>query len=157
MAIAAKLKHYLDDRGVKYIHTIHSPAFTAQEVAAAERVKGRYFAKTVVVRAGAKKFALAVVPAERRVRLPELARAMGEARAELATEEEFEGLFPGCERGAMSPFGGLYGLEVYVDRALAADEYIVFNAGTHRDSIHMRYEDFDALAKPRVADFAERL
>jgi Ala-tRNA(Pro) deacylase len=52
----------------------------------------------------------------------------------LATEAEFSSLFPDCEPGAMPPFGSLYNLPVYVDESLAADEAIVFNAGTRRDA-----------------------
>jgi Ala-tRNA(Pro) deacylase len=74
----------------------------------------------------------------------------------LATEQEFSSLFPDCELGAMPPFGSLYNLPVYVDESLAADEAIVFNAGTHRDAIRMRYDDFVRLAKPRVCSFAQQ-
>ena len=65
-------------------------------------------------------------------------------------------LFPDCELGAMPPFGSLYNLAVYVDESLAADDAIVFNAGTHRDAIRMRYDDFVRLAKPRVCSFAQK-
>jgi Ala-tRNA(Pro) deacylase len=44
-----------------------------------------------------------------------------------------------------------------VDRSLTADEYIVFEAGTHTDAIKIRYSDFERVAKPRVAEFAEKL
>jgi Polymer-forming cytoskeletal/Aminoacyl-tRNA editing domain len=74
----------------------------------------------------------------------------------LATEQEFSSLFPDCELGAMPPFGSLYNLPVYVDESLAADEAIVFNAGTHRDAIRMRFDDFVRLAKPRVCSFAQQ-
>jgi Aminoacyl-tRNA editing domain len=63
----------------------------------------------------------------------------------LGTEQEFSSLFPDCELGAMPPFGALYNLPVYVDESLAADEAIVFNAGTHRDAIRMRYGDAQGL------------
>jgi len=45
---------------------------------------------------------------------------------------------------------------VYVDETLAADEEIVFNAGTHRDAVRMRYADFVRLATPRTGSFAEK-
>src|SRR2546426_11992426 len=77
-------------------------------------------------------------------------------RRKVATEQEFSSLFPDCELGAMPPFGSLYNLPVYVDESLAADEAIVFNAGTHRDAIRIRYDDFVRLAKPRVCSFAQK-
>ncbi len=54
----------------------------------------------------------------------------------------------------MPPFVELYGLPIYVDESLAADEEIFFNAGTHHDAIRLRYADFAKLAKPFVCTFA---
>jgi Ala-tRNA(Pro) deacylase len=45
---------------------------------------------------------------------------------------------------------------VYADESLAAEEAIVFNAGTHRDAIRIRYDDFVRLAKPKVCSFAQK-
>jgi len=49
-----------------------------------------------------------------------------------------------------SNFGNLYGLDVYVDDALARDEQIVFNAGTHTELMQLDYFDFERLVQPRV-------
>ena len=54
----------------------------------------------------------------------------------------------------MPPFGNLYDLSVYADKSLAEDETIVFEAGTHTDTMSMKYADFERLAKPTVAEFA---
>jgi hypothetical protein len=54
----------------------------------------------------------------------------------------------------MPPFGNLYDLPVYVDRALAEDETIVFAVGTHTDTMSMKYADFERLVKPQPAEFA---
>jgi Ala-tRNA(Pro) deacylase len=75
-------------------------------------------------------------------------------KVKLAIEEEFQGLFPDCEIGAMPPFGNLYDLQVYVDTALAEHPHIVFQAGSHVETISMAYSDFADLAQPEVADFA---
>jgi Ala-tRNA(Pro) deacylase len=72
----------------------------------------------------------------------------------LASEHELEWLYPDCERGAMPPFGPLYKQRVFVDSALAEEEQIVFNAGTHGDAVCMRYDDFAMLTKPVVGQFA---
>jgi Ala-tRNA(Pro) deacylase len=73
----------------------------------------------------------------------------------LATEEEFEDMFPGCDVGAMPPFGNLYGMEVFVAEKLAEDEEIAFNAGSHTELIKLSYKDFERLVKPTVARFAK--
>jgi len=150
---ANKLKDLLDQHRVKYVSVRHSTAYTSQEVAASAHVKGRNMAKTVVVRLSGK-LAFAVLPAKYNVDLGQLAKAAGAGDAELAAEEEFEKLFPGCEIGAMPPFGNLFGLPVYVDQTLTRDEEIAFNACSHTELILMSYEDFKRLATPRVGSFS---
>ncbi len=76
--------------------------------------------------------------------------AMGADKAELATEEEFEELFPECELGAMPPFGNLYDMDTLVAESLTEDEEIAFNAGTHKELVKMSYSDFAELAQPKV-------
>lgn len=149
---ATKLKEFLNSRGVRYVGIAHSPAFTAAEVAASAHIAGRDFAKTVIVKiAGA--MAMVVLPANRRIALADLRELLGTHDVELATEAEFRGRFPDCELGAMPPFGNLYGLTVYVAQSLAEEESIAFNAGTHREVVRMRYEDFAAVVQPVVMDF----
>jgi Ala-tRNA(Pro) deacylase len=75
----------------------------------------------------------------------------------LATEKEFAALFPDSELGAMPPFGNLYNLPVYVDTSLTEDEEIVFNAGTHVDTIRIKYKDFVKLVQPKVIEAAIRV
>jgi Ala-tRNA(Pro) deacylase len=94
------------------------------------------------------------LPAPAHVDLEALRRVTGARSVKLATEQEFQGLFPGCEVGAMPPFGNLYGLPVWVDEALAKDPTIVFNAGTHREAMRMKFADFARLVTPREAALA---
>jgi Ala-tRNA(Pro) deacylase len=149
---ANKLKEFLDSRGVKYVSIRHSPAFTAQEVAQSAHVSGRDFAKTIVVCTDSG-MAMVVLPATRRIVLSDLREMMQVPHVRLASEQEFRDLFPDCELGAMPPLGHLYGMPVYVEESLAEEPEIAFNAGTHTEVIKMRYEDFEALAKPVVLSF----
>ena len=153
MPILTKLREYLDKQGVKYEVLSHRQAFTAQEVAEAQHIKGRELAKVVMLRS-AGEFFMAVLPAPYRVDLDLAQGVVGRREVHLATEEEFSGLFPQCEAGAMPPFGNLYGLPVYVDQSLTRDDDIVFNAGTHTQTVRMKYADFARLVQPRVAAFA---
>ncbi len=150
---ARKLKEFLDSQGVKYVSITHSRAYTAQEVAASAHIRGKEFAKTVMVKLDGK-MAMAVLPATRRVDLDALKQASGAQRAELATEQEFQYMFPECETGAMPPFGNLYGMEVYADASLSEDEEIAFNAGSHIEVIRMAYKDFERLVQPKIANIA---
>jgi Ala-tRNA(Pro) deacylase len=147
-----KLKDYLDKNRVTYVSIRHSTAYTASAVAASAHVKGKNLAKTVIVKLDGK-LTMAVLPAKYRVDLEALRAASLSGSAELATEEEFAKTFPTCEEGAMPPFGNLYGVPVYVDRTLAEDEEIAFNACSHSELIQLPYETFARLVKPKVASF----
>ena len=148
-----RLREFLEKQKIPYQREVHRTAYTAQEVAAEEHIPGKIMAKTVVVKAD-NRFVLAVLPASVRTDLEKLKAGLGAQEVRLATEFEFTGLFPDCEVGAMPPFGNLYGISVYVDTSLAKDEEIVFNAGTHEDTIRMKYADFARVAQPQVLDFA---
>jgi Ala-tRNA(Pro) deacylase len=150
--ILSKLKEFLDRNGVRYEVRLHQTAYTAQEVAAAEHVPGREMAKVVMVRDGGE-YLMAVLPAPYHVALERLGKAAGRAGLSLATEADFARLFPGCEPGAMPPFGNLYGIPVWVDESLTRDEEIAFNAGNHEQTVHMRYADFARLVQPKTGSF----
>jgi Ala-tRNA(Pro) deacylase len=150
------LKNFLDQNGVKYVVISHSPAFTAQEIAAKAHISGEEVAKTVIVKID-DRLAMAVLPASLKVDLPELQQAIGAGRIEIAKEEEFRSRFPECDLGAMPPFGNLYGMDVYVADNLVEDEEIAFNAGSFTELIKLAYSDFERLVRPRVLHFAARV
>lgn len=147
------LRQYLDTHNVRYTVISHSPAYTAQGIAALAHVPGQELAKTVVVRVDGK-LVMAILPASFQVDLNLLKQATGAKTAELASEDEFKERFPECETGAMPPFGNLYGMDVVADERLAKDKEIAFNACSHRELIRLSWEDFKRLAAPKVAKFA---
>lgn len=131
----------------------HSVAFTSQQIAALAHIPGKDLAKSVVVLLDGK-LALAVLPASHQVDLERLRAGAQANSVRLASEFEFKDRFPGCETGAMPPFGNLYDMPVYVDETLTRDKVIAFNAGTHHELIRLSYDDFARLVKPVVACFA---
>ncbi len=148
-----KLKDFLDSNNIKYVTITHSSAYTAQQIAASAQIPGKELAKTVMVKLDGK-MAMAVLPASYRVDFDQLKDAAKASKAELASEREFEDLFPECDVGAMPPFGNLYGMEVFVAESLAEDEEIAFNAGSHTQLIKMSYKDFESLVMPKVVRFS---
>lgn len=144
-----KLQEFLDSHHIKYVRIIHSPAYTAQKIAASAHIPGKTLAKTVMVKVDGK-VAMAILPASKQVDFKLLREATGAAQVELAREREFMDLFPDCDIGAMPPFGNLYGMEVYVAKTLTEDEEIAFNAGSHTELIRLAYKDFETLVKPRI-------
>lgn len=152
MAISARLKAFLTAHKIKYKSQKHPLAYTAQEIAAEEHVPGRQLAKCVLVKSE-KGVALAVLPAVHLVNLAKLKTVLKAKTLRIATESEIKQTFPDIEVGAMSVFGGLYGVPVLVDKALTESEDIVSNAGTHTETIRFRYRDFEKVAKPKVGSF----
>lgn len=150
-----KLIEFLKEKKIKYSSITHPTQYTAQEIAAVAHVPGKKLAKTVIVKIDGK-MAMAVLPATYKVDFDLLKEAAGANVVELAHEEEFQSLFPGCDVGAMPPFGNLYGMDVYVAKALAEDDEIAFNAGTHTELIKLAYDDFENAVKPKVVEFREK-
>jgi len=148
-----RLKEFLDSNNIKYVSISHSPAYTAQAIAASAHVSGKELAKTVIIKVDGKT-AMAVLPASYQVDFDKMKEATGAGSVELATESEFKDLFPECEVGAMPPFGNLYEMDVFVAAKLAEDEEIAFNAGSHTELIRLAYKDFERLVKPKVIVFS---
>src|SRR6266850_8501303 len=134
-----KLKEFLDREKIKYLSIVHSTAYTAQEVAASAHVTGKELAKTVIVELDGK-MAMAVLPANRKIVLQDLREVTGCDLVKFASEEQFQKKFPDCETGSMPPFGNLYGMDVYIAEALANNDEIAFNAGSHTEVIRLAYK-----------------
>lgn len=142
-----RLKEFLDKEHVKYVTIGHSPAFTAQEIAAIAHIPGKELAKTVIVKVDGE-LAMVVLPASDSVHLGHLREKLGTRDVELAREDEFKNAFPDCETGAMPPFGNLYGMKVFVDQVLREDEEIAFSAGSHDELIRLPYAEYERLVHP---------
>jgi Ala-tRNA(Pro) deacylase len=99
---------------------------------------------------------MTVLPADHQIDLEKVERVVGKS-VSLARENEFKSLFPDSAVGAMPPFGNLYGLPTLVDKHLAEQDYIVFEAGTHTDAIIMNYRDYEKIVNPQVEDLSIKL
>jgi len=152
MAIPASVSDFLDRHQVRYSVFTHPAAYTAQEEAAAAHVPGRDWAKVVVCVADDRPV-LAVLPAPQKVDLRKLKDATRATSVRLAREDEFKGLYTDCEIGAMPPLGPLYRQDVVLERALANMREIVFDAGSHHESIRMPYLEFVRVVRPTIAAF----
>ena len=94
-----------------------------------------------------------VLPAPAHVDLLQVASVVGKP-VRLAHEEDFVTAFPDCEAGAMPPFGNLYDIPVYVDTSFHGAHTIVFPAGSHRQTVSLKFDDFERLVRPVVAPIA---
>jgi Ala-tRNA(Pro) deacylase len=149
---AKKLREYLDSLNVDYVTITHPLAYTSQHIASVTHIRGKELAKTVMVKINGK-MAMVVVPASYKVDLELVKKAAGSKQIELASETEFQDMFPECEAGAMPPFGNLYDMKVFSEEKLAEDEEIAFNACSHQELIKLAYKDFARLVKPQIGKF----
>ena len=148
-----RTQEFLDEQEARYVIISHSPAYTAQEIAASAHIPGKDMVKVVVVSID-QRMALAAVPATCDVDVEQLRVVAGAKEVSVATEGEFAASFPGCALGAMPPIGLLFGMETYMDHALAKEQYIAFNAGTHCDVIAMKFNDYRRISHPKLVHIA---
>lgn len=154
MPILTKLKEMLDGAKVPYEVFNHPLAYTSQEIAARQHVSGNEIAKVVMLEVD-RTLVMGVIAGSHKICLDTVRSSLGASRVRLATEDEFVSRFPGCEIGAMPPFGNLFGMRVIVDPALEKDKTIYFNAGNHVQTVRLAYKDFIALVKPQIAHLVE--
>jgi len=152
--ISTKLKEHLDNAGVTYKGHPHPPAYTSLEIAQSVHIPGHEMVKSVILKADEEKLIMAVLSANDAANLDVLREEIGCARLRLASETEFGGAFPTCKPGAMPPFGGIFGLPTYCDVNLSRNREIEFNAGSHDETIRMRFEDYQRVADPTMIQFA---
>jgi Ala-tRNA(Pro) deacylase len=153
MSIPKHISEFLDSQGVWYQHFTHSLAYTAQGIAHAQHISGKHLAKVVMVMADGS-LIMAVVPGNHRVDLLRLGEILNADSIRLAAEDEFKDIFPDCDLGAMPPLGNLYKLDVWMDASLKSHPHILFNAGTHSETILMSIADFDRMVQPKIGAFS---
>ena len=152
MGLPARLADVLKRERLPYTVFRHPPAFTALEQAQASHIRGRCAAKVVICIADDKPIQ-AIVPAHYRVDLERVRQLAGAFSIRLALEEEIAAIYPEFEVGAAPPLGTMYGHRVFAEECFVGEPEMVFNAGTHTDSLCMHYGDFAEIVRPTVGIF----
>lgn len=136
----------------------HAPVRTSEEAA---KVRTGYTlhqgAKALILRIknkGEKYFVMAVIPGDVRLDSQKFKTIVESNDIRFATENEILSITYGVLPGGIPPFGNLFGLEVYVDSEVLANEKIIFNAGDRRVSLGMKSNDYKKLVNPSVVDIA---
>jgi Ala-tRNA(Pro) deacylase len=142
MTIAPTLQRHLD-RNVTYELITHEATMSSTRTAQACHVSGDCLAKGIVLRHNGG-YMLAVLPASRHLRLPDLKVEIG-ADVDLADEGEIERLFPDCAPGAVPPVGECYDLDVIVDDSIQQPPEIYLEGGDHTTLVHLSQAQFTRL------------
>jgi len=143
MTIAPTLQKYLADHAVAYDLVPHPPTESSLRAAETCYIPSDRLAKGILLR-DPTTYWLAVVPASRRVRLPDLKEEIGEPVA-LANEGEVSEVFHDCARGAIPPVGPCYRLDVIVDERIEQQPDLFFEAGDHQTLVHVSQSEFARL------------
>lgn len=144
MSIPSRLSNYLARRGASYEVQAHDPSRTSAETARTAQVLPHQLAKSVIL-GDDDGCVMAVVPADRMVRIGQLASLLGRHELHLADEEQIAELFDGCERGAVPPVGMAWGIETIVDDELENIDVVYLEAGDHEHLLRLDHAQFHAL------------
>jgi len=153
MAIPKKTKAYLDKRMAKYDEMTHKTVYTAYDVAQTLKKELREIAKSLLIAAD-KAYIIAVVPAHMRIDLGKLKKSLKAKKVSLPKEKVMVKIFK-VKPGAMTAFGGLHKVEVWVDKSLLKTKDVIFSAGNFTDSVRMKAKDFIELEQAKLSDFTK--
>jgi Ala-tRNA(Pro) deacylase len=132
----------------------HPRTETAVDEARALGVPADEVAKTVVL-VTSSGYVRAVLPASERLDLRKARRLLRDDTARLASEAELVLAYPTFELGAVPPFAGPVGDCVVVDKQLAFSDSVVFEAGSHSESVRLKTTDLLVVAEAEIADLCE--
>lgn len=154
MAIPSKIIKYLDVAKASYKVVKHKTVYTAYDAAQTLKAKLGDIAKTLVVKAD-KIYVLAVLPASRRLDLGKLKKIVKAKKIEIAKENVMKKMFK-VKPGAVTPFGEIYKIPVFIDKSLLKAKKIIAGAGTYEDSVVMAAKNFLKATKGVTGDFSKK-
>jgi Ala-tRNA(Pro) deacylase len=146
MSIPSRLSRYLEQRGAHYEVVAHAPSRSSVETARSAKVSPHQLAKSVIVEDDIG-CVMAVVPADKAVRLGHLSQLLGRKLLRLSDEDRIARLFDDCDRGAVPPIGMAWGMETIVDDELEANDVVYMEGGDHERLLRLSHEQFHALMR----------
>jgi Ala-tRNA(Pro) deacylase len=153
LVIRDRLVDLLRAEGASFELLEHDPVTTSAEAAAVRGTELRSGAKAMLVKTRAG-FVLTVLAADRSVDWKLLAPLVGDRKARFANDVELQEV-TGLSKGAVPPFGNLFGVRTIYDRSLLDVDAVNFNAGSHTNSISMSRDDLIRVGGGEVADFSK--
>ena len=144
MTIPSRLSSYLAQRGANYEVCAHRHSRTSAETARTAHVSPHELAKSVIVEDDTG-CVMAVLPADRKLRLGELSRMLGRKNLRLADERRIAELFTDCDLGAVPAVGMAWGVETVVDDELESCSTVYVEGGDHERLLRLSHDQFHAL------------
>ncbi len=145
MAVAATVFDYLRHEDISYDVVTHPATESAAESARAAVVPLFDMTKSGILRDVENRL-MAVIPADKNLNIGRINKMMG-AHYRLDTESDIARLFDDCSTGAVPALGEAYDIPVIWDNELEKEEDVYFEAGDHRELIHLNHHQFLKIMK----------
>lgn len=146
MAMSQHLSSYLRECGTRYEVFTHAHSHSSAETARFANLMAAQLAKPVILE-DEDGFVMAVIPADKKLMVGELASMLDRPRLHLADERTLSQIFRDCEPGAIPAVGMPWGIETVVDDELEASSEVYMEAGDHERLLRMSHDDFHALMR----------
>ena len=153
MALPQRTKKYLDKKMARYELLTHKTVYTAYDAAQTLKKELREIAKSLLI-ATDKAYIIAVIPADMRLDLTKLKKALNAKKISIPTEKIIIKQLK-FKPGSLTAFGGLHQLETWVEKSLMKTKDVILAAGSFTDSVRMKAKDFIDLEQARLASFAK--
>ncbi len=148
MAIPTTVRAYLKKQNVPFEAVEHKIVYTAYDLAATLKEKLEGIGKTLLIKAD-NGFVLVLLPANRRLDLAKLKKALGAKKLSIVSEKEMIAKFK-VKAGGLTSFGALHKAEVFVDAALLKTSKVLVAAGSFTDHVRMKARDFVRMEKAKT-------
>ncbi|MCG8321195.1 MAG: hypothetical protein MI921_16960 [Cytophagales bacterium] len=145
-----KIIHYLHNNNISFWKLDHPPAASAEDYHRTLGTRYEQQAKALLLRYrshGQKGFVVVTIQAQKKANLALLAGKIGASTIRLATLVQLKEV-TGCSFGELPPIGGLFGLQLLMDKDLLSQDMIYFNAGDLSFSVAMAPGALQRLEKP---------
>ncbi len=149
MGLEERIRKMMEEKKVPIDCTEHEPVYTNPAMAQALGVKESQTIKSLVLRTKEGKFAVLVLPGDKRVDWKLIAGQINTKKVEFAKPEEVLQLV-GCEVGCVPPFGHITELPIYMDKDLLKKDIVYFNPGVHDKSFKVKAWDLKKLCNPKM-------
>ena len=164
MAILKSLQNLLEKNKVKHEVIDHKTVYTALDSAETQHIKPQEVVKTLVMKINAKKYVLALIPANKNLDKKKFLKEVNKAlkkegekavkSVEFAKEAWMKKNMKG-KIGATVPFGSLSKMPAFIDRSLLKNKNLIINTGDYEKSIKLATKKFLELEEMAKGFFSE--
>jgi Ala-tRNA(Pro) deacylase len=134
MTIPKKIVNFFEKAKVKYEPVKHRTVYTAHDKAQTLRVPEKIVGKTLVIKMD-KKVGLVLIPANKNLDKEKLKKITKSKTIDFLKESWMKKNLRGVKIGTVPPFGSLWKLPTFIDKALFRESKIIINAGDYNWSI----------------------